>query len=361
MGTFPKPVPSYESISRGVKDAAAAIADGQPRAKPPTILDLAAHAGVSKTTVSRVLNGAPSVAPAIRSRVLDAVVELGFQVNVSARALRTSRTELVGLLVPVISIFGLIVEALDEQLANDGFSILLTSSRRTDPGRDIASIETLVSRGVDALVIAPSDDRSRQLKLFLQGIRTPVVLLDREVRGLKADAVLIDQEPGIAGAVDYLAANGRSRIGLLVRDGRTRSAREIRRSYERQLERHGLPLNDAFVAEFPDLDHQAGQIGVQRLLDAGVDGLISTGTMEHTASVLEQLGTLQVAVPQDLSLVIYGHTAAASTGVGRLPMVAYPVHEIARAVRTLLAPRLARAPAPARVEMVKTVFVGPRG
>src|SRR5581483_6268236 len=90
--------------------------------------------------------------------------------------------------------------------------------------------------------------------------------------------------------VDYLAANGRSRIGLLVRDGRTRSAREIRRSYERQLERHGLPLNDAFVAEFPDLDHQAGQIGVQRLLDAGVDGLISTGTMEHTASVLEQQG-----------------------------------------------------------------------
>src|SRR5581483_3563098 len=150
-----------------VSDAAAA---------PPTIMDIAAHAGVSKTTVSRALNGSPRVAPATRARVQDAVLQLGFQVNQAARSLRTSRTGLVGFLVPVISIFGLIVEALDEHLAEHGLGILVTSSRRRDAARDIDAVETLVGRGVDALVLAPSDDRSPELARYLRTLNTPIVL-----------------------------------------------------------------------------------------------------------------------------------------------------------------------------------------
>src|SRR5204862_6085061 len=151
------------------------------RLRPPTIVDLAARAGVSKATVSRVLNDSPNVAAATRTRVLDAISETGFQVNHAARTLRTSRTGLVGFLVPIISIFGLIVEALDRELAADGLSILLTSSRRRDPARDLDAVETPVGRGVHALVPAPSDDTSPALGRHLRAVRAPVVLLDRGV------------------------------------------------------------------------------------------------------------------------------------------------------------------------------------
>src|SRR5690242_7876696 len=148
-----------------------------PRRRSPTILDIAAEARVSKTTVSRVLNGSTRVAPGTRARVSDAISALGFQVNHAARSLRTSRTGLVGLLVPLISIFGLIVESLDDQLAEHGLGVLLAPSRRRDPARDLEAVETLVGRGVDALVLAPSDDRSPALGRYLRTLQTPVILL----------------------------------------------------------------------------------------------------------------------------------------------------------------------------------------
>lgn len=325
--------------------------------RPPTIVDLAELAGVSKTTVSRVLNNAPNVASETRSRVLEAVGALGFHVNHAARTLRTTRTDLVGLLVPVISIFGLIVEALDRQLAADGMSILLTSSRRRDAERDVDALETLVGRGVDALVIAPSDDRSPRLARYLQRLRPPVVLLDREVHGVTADAVLIDQRPGIADAVEHLFGAGRRRIGLLTRDQRTRAGRQIICEFKRSSAERAISAGAELIAEFDDLDRDAGRVGVDRLLEAGADSLISTGTMEHTASVLGRLGELGLRVPADVSLVVYGHTALPESPGASLPMVAYPVEEIARATRRLLIPRLAGTLAPPRVEVVRTTFV----
>src|SRR3954468_18585746 len=224
------------------------------RLRPPTIVDLAARAGVSKATVSRVLNDSPNVAAATRTRVLDAISETGFQVNHAARTLRTSRTGLVGFLVPIISIFGLIVEALDRELAAEGLSILLTSSRRRDPVRDLDAVETLVGRGVDALVLAPSDDTSAVLARHLRAVRAPVVLLDRGVRGLRADALLVDQGPGIHRAVTHPRASGRKRIALLTRDRKTRPGREIIARYEEVVRRR-------LVAEFDDLDREAGRDG----------------------------------------------------------------------------------------------------
>src|SRR4029079_2409505 len=135
-----------------------------------------------------------------------------------ARSFGTSRTGLVGMLVPVISVFGRIVEELDRELADAGVSILLTASRRPQPERDLECIEILRAQGVDALVLAPSHDTDPVLAGALAGVRTPVVLLDREVAGIEADALYVDQRPGISGALEHLVGEGRRRIGLLTRD-----------------------------------------------------------------------------------------------------------------------------------------------
>jgi LacI family transcriptional regulator len=325
--------------------------------RPPTIIDLAAHAGVSKSTVSRVLNDSPLVQLSTRDRVLAAVAELGFQVNHAARSLRTSRTGLIGFLVPVISIFGLIVEALDAELAVDGFSILLTSSRRRAPERDRENIEVLVGRGVDALVLAPSNDQSRDLADFLATIRTPVVLLDRELPGLAADKLLVDHAPGIRGALESLLASGRTRIGLLTRDRQTRAGRAIIEAWEEQTARLGAHSGSQLVAAFDDLDRRAGRDGVDRLLDAGVDAIVSTGTMEHTASVLGRLGERSVRVPNDVSLVVYGYLVPPMREHLGLPTIAYPVEEVATAVRRLLLRRLDQPEAAPGTTSVPTIFV----
>jgi LacI family transcriptional regulator len=328
--------------------------------RPPTILDLAAAAGVSKATVSRVLNGSERVAPETRDRVLEAIDRLGFQVNQAARSLRTSRTGLIGVLVPVISVFGRIVEELDRDLADAGVSMLLTASRRRQPERDIESIEILVGRGVDALVLAPSHDTNPDLARALRSVRAPIVLLDREVPGLSTDAVHIDQSPGIGGAMRYLVAEGRTRIGLLGREGTTRPARQIQQSYQQHRRRLDLPADRSLVRTFDDLDRRTGRDGVDALLASGADAIISTGTMEHTALVLERLGELGVAVPRDIALVVYGYLGTVMAAGSALPTVAYPVDRIARATFELLMPRMSGSDVPPRIELVPNVFVPPR-
>jgi LacI family transcriptional regulator len=330
-------------------------------ARPPTIIDLAARAGVSKSTVSRVLNDSPLVHVSTRDRVLAAVSELGFQINHAARSLRTSRTGLIGFLVPVISIFGLIVEALDAELAVDGFSILLTSSRRRAPERDRENIEVLVGRGVDALVLAPSNDQSPDLAEFLATIRTPVVLLDRELPGLAADKLFVDHAPGIRGALESLLASGRTRIGLLTRDRQTRAGRAIIEAWDEETARLGARSGPGLVAAFDDLDRRAGRDGVDRLLDAGVDAIVSTGTMEHTASVLGRLGERSVRVPNDVSLVVYGYLVPPMREHLGLPTIAYPVEEVATAVRLLLLRRLDQPEAAPSTSSVPTIFVDTAG
>jgi LacI family transcriptional regulator len=324
-------------------------------------VDVAAAAGVSKTTVSRVLNGSPRVAPETRERVTKAIAARGFQVNQAARSLRTARTGLVGFLVPIISVFGLIVEALDAELAREGLAILLTSTRRRAPERDLDAIETLVSRGVDALVIAPSNDRDPELARYLRGVRCPIVLLDREVKDLRCDTVLIDQTPGIHGALEHFASLGRRRVGLLTRDRKTRPGREMIAAYRSGCARYGLKRAPALLAEFDDLDQQAGREGVDALLESGADALLATGTMTLTGSVLERLGEHSLRVPADVPLVVYGHRGTGGSEPAGLPTVAYPVDEIAAATSRVLRARLVSARGRIRTDSVRTAFVNPRG
>jgi LacI family transcriptional regulator len=341
--------------------AAAQIPD-EHRAKAdraPTILDLAAASGVSKATVSRVLNGSTRVAPETRLRVLAAIDALGFQVNRAARSLRTSRTGLIGVLVPIISVFGRIVEELDHDLASVGSSMLLTASRRRQPERDLDAIGVLVGRGVDALVLAPSHDSSPQLAALLRQVRTPIVLLDREVEGVMADAVHVDQGPGIRGAVEHLVAQGRRRVGLLSRDQKTRPGRQILAHYREQVARHRLPTDDRLVERFDDLDRQTARDGVDALLAAGADAIISTGTMEHTTTVLERLSALGVRVPRDVALVIYGYVGPTMGTDQTLPTVAYPVDAIARATFGALTDRSSDISGPPRVVRVPNLFLAP--
>ena len=205
----------------------------------------------------------------------------------------------------------------------------------------------LVGRGVDALVLAPSDDLSPELADYLRRVRTPVLLLDRELPTLPTDTVLVDHAPGIRSALEMLDAGGKRRIGVLTRDHQTRAGRAIIDAWAAESARLGIEPDASLVAMFDDLDREAGRAGVDQLLDAGADAIVSTGTMEHTASVLGRLAERSVRVPADVSLVAYGYLVPPIREHIGLPTIVYPVEQVATATQELLHRRLAdRAAAP---------------
>ena len=181
-----------------------------------TIFDIAREAGVSKTTVSRALTGSSNVAPETLTRVLDAATRLDYRVNVAARSLRTARTFLVGLLVPAISndIFGRIAEVIEQDLRRNGMGLLIVSSGWEADGERVG-LESLRSRGVDALVVSLVSDRDKRTVADLRSFHRPIVLLDRELRtGVNADHVFVDHRKGVSEALEHLLGLGHRRIAI---------------------------------------------------------------------------------------------------------------------------------------------------
>ena len=188
-------------------------ATGRPR---PTIRDVAAAAGVSPMTVSRVLNRSPLVAAETAERVRAALDALGFRPNQTARNLRQRRT---------VTMIGLVVDDIGnpfyanlgrgvEMVAERNGALLVVSSCGDDPAREREVVATLVERGMDGLLMYPTVGDHGYLADGLPEKR-PVVVLGRRAAGLDTDIVLVDNVDAAQRAVAHLHAHGHRRIGLV--------------------------------------------------------------------------------------------------------------------------------------------------
>ncbi|WP_343563663.1 LacI family DNA-binding transcriptional regulator [Kiloniella sp. b19] len=143
---------------------------------PPTLSDVARHAGVSTATVSRCLNFPDKVSAATRDRVLSAVSELGYTPNFGARVLAAKRTNTIGAIIPTMenAIFARGLQAFQEELEKHGVTMLVASSSYSQDIEE-QQIRTLVSRGADGLLLIGAH-RSEAIYDFLERQQIPVVL-----------------------------------------------------------------------------------------------------------------------------------------------------------------------------------------
>lgn len=183
----------------------------------PTMTDVAAAAGVSLKTVSRVINGVQSVDEQLAARVRAAEKELGFRANFAASSLRAgTSTRTIGLLIKDLSneYYGTIAAAVTAVAKSHGTQVITTVSGE-DPAGEMDAINDLCQRRVDGLIIVPTngDHSSLQTEIDL-GI--PMVFIDRRPNNLAADAVVLDDYAGSYAATRQLIEAGHVRISVLV-------------------------------------------------------------------------------------------------------------------------------------------------
>ena len=183
-----------------------------------TMRDVAALAGVSVKTVSRVVNDEPGVSVDVRDRVSAAVSRLDYRPNLAASNLRRTgaRTGLIGALVQDLSnsFSASLLRALEDAARRRGTGVLAAS---LDEGADREEelVHDLVTRRVDGLVIMPASERQDYLVSELRS-GTPAVFVDRPPRGVDADSVTVDNTRGGRLAAEHLLAQGHRRIAVLV-------------------------------------------------------------------------------------------------------------------------------------------------
>ena len=180
-----------------------------------TLRDVAAHAGVSLGTASRVLSGNPATSPEARARVSDAVAVLGYRPNAQARSLRLTRTHAIGLLVSdVRNPFFADVAHAAEQAALGADYVTLLGNANEDVDQQDRYLETFLNQRVDGVVLAPQGRGSGSLQSLVDS-QMPVVFVDRTVEGFDVPSVTTDSRTGMNEAVAYLAAAGHDRVGFI--------------------------------------------------------------------------------------------------------------------------------------------------
>ena len=194
------------------------VPGGAPVARTrPTMREVAALAGVSLKTVSRVLNDEPGVSLSLAARVRDAAAELDYRHNLTASSLRRAdqRTSTIGLLLEDIAnpFFALLHRGVEDVAGEVGFGVLAASLDQ-DADRERRLVAAFVSRRVDGLIMVPTDSEQAYL---VNEIRAgmPIVFADRLPRGLDGDGVLTDNREATRQAMAHLIARGHRRIAFL--------------------------------------------------------------------------------------------------------------------------------------------------
>jgi len=327
-----------------------------PRPGRATMNDVAARAGVSLKTVSRVVNGEPGVLPATAERVSRAIAELGFRRNDSARQLRTGRAAGIGLILEDVAdpFYSVLTRAV-EQVVRDNDCLLLTGSCDDHPDREQELAQALCERRVDGLMIVPAaTDHSYLAHEMKAGV--PVVFVDRPPINLAADVVLADNVGGVRDGVRHLIAGGHRRIAYLGDDPAIFTARERLTGYRSALAAAGIALDESLIV-MGKAEPVAVRAALDRLLaPPNAATALFTGNNRLTTAVLRELAG-RVRRP---ALVGFDDFELADLIVPGLTVVAQDPAGLGRVAATLLFDRMAGLSDEPRRVVLPTVLI-PRG
>jgi len=320
---------------------------------PPTLEQVAALAGVSRATVSRVVNGSPKVSPAVRAQVERAVAKLGYVPNRAARSLVTRRADSVALVVSEPHarffsepFFAGMVRGVSAALAATGVQlVLLIAQDLPDRGR----LERYVVGGhVDGVLLASlhGDD---PLPGTLERAGVPAVLVGRPAGGVlrsngtaPASWVDADNRGGAGKAVGHLARQGRRRIATITGPLDMGVGLDRLEGYRDGLAAAGL-AGAGDLVETGDFTEEGGAAAMARLLErpgSPVDAVFAASDM-MAAGALRALRTASRRVPEDVAVVGFEDSAVARYAQPPLTTVRQPIEEMGRQATRLLLARVA--------------------
>lgn len=309
-------------------------------ARRVTIVDVARHAGVSTTAVSKVLRNAYGASPEMRARVRTAIEELGYRPSAAARGLR-GQTYTIGVMLPDIRnpFFADVLDGVTEQLQGTGYQLMMAPCCNDEPG-EARVIDAMIDRSMDGVIlIAPLSSRER---LDATASTVPTVVVGRHGQSTRYDTVTDDDFIGAGLVVAHLAALGHRRIAhiehLETDPVRLREMPNAQRAdgYRAAMQAHGLSEEIDVVST--TYTQHGGYLGTQQLLArAERPTAIFAGADIVAMGVLDALTEAGLSVPGDISVAGYDNTTFAAFGPISLTTVDQAGHQIgANAARLLL-------------------------
>ena len=325
------------------------------------IQEVARRAGVSISTVSRVLNGTARVNDDVKVRVLAAIEELEYRPSRAARSLRANYSTIIGLLISDIQnpFFMDLIKGVEEVALRNGYCVLLCNSDE-NPQRERQYLEVLYDERVAGLIIVPTREHLRDLERFRER-NIPIVAVDRRVKDKSIDAVLVDNVRGANEAVTHLIAHGYRRIGAIVGPKAITTGYERLLGYRQALEAANI-AHDPGLEKFGTFKEESGRKATNELLALSppVDALF-VGNNFMTMGALDVLHARGLLVPDDVALIGYDAMPWAALDSISLTTVSQPVYELGTTAALRLFQRLQNPTEQTRQEIILTPTLRIRG
>ncbi len=306
---------------------------GKPRTGgKPTINDVARLSGVSKKTVSRVINRSPLLNQATREKVEVVIAELGYVPNPQARALALRRNFVLGLIYdnPNAQMVLNFQEGVLDAIRDTEFALLIHPVDRRSPQLFDNIRRFIEQQRLHGVIILPPLSENDQFAALFDELGCNYVRMGSARLDDPAHLVQSNDREAVREAVGVLIALGHRRIGLVEGPEGFRSAMERREGWREAMEAHGLPCGDELVAR-GNYTFESGKEAAIQLLDlAERPSAVFASNDVMAAGVVHVARERGMDVPQDLSVVGFDDTAIAATIWPPLTTVRWPIRTMAR-------------------------------
>lgn len=347
-----------------------------------TIADVARLAGVSTATAGRVLGGYGYSSGAKKEQVLEAARALDYRPNAMARSLITGKTRTIGVVAGDIQnpFYASMIRGISDVAETRGFGLLITNSDEK-LAQELRSVDLLMEKQVDGLIVSPCDTRKASHLRALHASGVPLVLVDRAVQGLEVDRVAAENVGASRDAVATLIAAGHRRIGVVAElvdqdaggiagfidralSGEPVSTDTLYPSWQRLLgfiQAHraaGLPVDSALVRRAGQYSADAAERQTHDLL-AGQDRPTALFTTDGTmsAGAMAAIAALGLDIPGVLSLICFDDLDWMSFLGPGISAIAQPRFAMGETAAAMLMERIDGKDSPARAVQLSPVFV----
>ncbi|BDR15733.1 LacI family DNA-binding transcriptional regulator [Vibrio sp. STUT-A11] len=303
-----------------------------------TIKDVCKAAGVSKATVSRVINGSEYVKDQTRESVLAAMKSLGYQPNAFARALATNSYNTFGLILPHFEshyFSSMLTEAALDMQKADKKLFVMNSSDNAEGEED--AVRSLNAHNCDAILVYSRHLSEQQLSTLQQEIKTQLIVINRALDDEKLFSFGFDQEQVARLATNYLLDIGHKHVACITTPMSSSTGHKRLSAYKEALKEHGVEVVDSLILE-GESTTKSGYDATIKLIDSGTPfSAIFSCTDSMAIGAIRALHDRGIKVPEDISVIGIDGDPTADYIVPRLSTVTLPVSELTRdAVTTAL-------------------------
>ncbi len=304
-----------------------------------TIKDIAQMAGVSRTTVSRVLNDSGYVSENAKKKVMDVIEETGYVPSQHAKSLRTKETKIIGVILPKISTdtSSRTVDGLNEVFGKSGYQILLTSTNM-DKEKEMEHLKLLQNRQVDGIILLATNTDA-DLIGEIEKSKVPVVMIGQEAADDAAvPSVVFDDYGAARKLMETLIGHGRKKIGFIGVDASDRAVGVLRKqAYMDMMDSHGLETGSPLI-QTGDFSIGSGYDAAARMLAGGADTVdaIFAATDRMGIGAWKYLSERGIPVPHEVAVVGIGSSETSRFIDPAMTTVEYEFEEAGRAGANML-------------------------